>query len=112
MNMLSKCAPVAICVLVAFAHAQTTGLQDLPDDVRATVKRELARKNTMARDQGYANDSKTAASEDPPAQMGDYGQRQRQRQRDCTMNVGTQEKSAPGRKQVVVFTKPVVQLCK
>ena len=108
MKMLSNCLPVALLALAGAAQAQTTGLQELPDDVRATVKKELARKNLMERDKGGATDGSADAADESAG----GGSSPRQRPRDCTMNIGTQEKPTPGRKQVIVVaTKPVVQYC-
>ncbi len=92
--------------LAPHLQAQTTGLQDLPDEVRATVKKELA---SQRRQSAPLPDSASASAAGAvPAD----GWRTGPRQGGCAMNIGTDAPSNGRSKQVIVATKPVVQVCR
>lgn len=112
--MIRYLGPVAALLFAAnAAHAQALGLKDLPDDVRATVKKELARQSgvgtkepdkNMAQPGGGGN----AAVEPMPFQR--YGDRRAQ---GCSLSIGAAESASRGRRDVlVVATKPIVHVCR
>ena len=85
----------------ALASPQAMNLKDVPEDGRATIIKELARKNTQQ--QAQARD----ASDDE----GDTGGNKSKSA--CTMDVGSQSQRSPAqRRTITVVTGPVVQICK
>jgi hypothetical protein len=92
---------VAACALPAFASPQAMSLKDLPEDARASITKELARKNRQQDAQG------TEASGDGTGAAKAGGKN------GCTMDVGSQNQPSPGARRVVtVVTGPLVQICK
>ena len=99
MNFCINATAAAALLAAGVAHAQALGLQDLPDDVRATVKKELARKSGAA----------TAANDDPA--LADMPSDRRSK--GCSMSLAATETPSRGRRDVVfVATRPIVQVCK
>ena len=98
--MFRTCFITAAALLAAATvQAQALALQDLPDDTRATVKKELARKVTVA-------DAKDNAAVEGPTRPGGRSQS------GCAMTIGSPESPSRGKRDVVVVvTKPIVQLC-
>ena|SRR5438477_407283 len=91
---------VALFALPALASAQAMNLKDVPDDSRATITKELARKNKLEKQGGDANES-TSGQANSDAKGG------------CNMDVGSQDQSSRGaRRTLTVVTGPVVQICK
>lgn len=87
--------------LPALASPQATNLKDLPEDARASITKELARKNN----QQDAHASET--SDDGGARAG------RSNKNGCRMDVGSQNQSSSAPRRVVtVVTGPLVQICK
>ena len=90
---------VGALLSVGAPRAQVLGLQDLPDDVRATVKKELARKSGSE----VSNDDVSTGPEEPGSR----------RSKSCSISLGATESPGRGRRDMtVVTTRPIVQVCR
>lgn len=112
--MIRYLGPFAVLLFAAnAAHAQALGLKDLPDDVRATVKKELARQSgegtkEPVKEAVQPGDDGKAAVEPMPYQR--YGDRRAQ---GCSLSIGAAESASRVRRDVlIVATKPIVQTCR
>jgi len=87
--------------LPAIAGPEAMDLKDLPDDARAAISKELARKNRQA-------ESTDVVDQPDPSQGGKGRGRQ-----SCTMDIASQDKPSPASRRVIaVITGPLVQICK
>jgi hypothetical protein len=95
----------ALLALPALASAQALNLKDVPDDARATIIKEMTRKNIVKQQQGTQG---TDANDDMfgPPRPGSKGG-------GCNMDVGSQDQpSRAQRRTITVVTGPIVQICK
>lgn len=93
-------AMLLIPPITATASPQALNLKEVPDDARATIAKELARKNKQQAQEG-------AASEDGG------GSNRGGAKGGCSMDVGSQKPSSPAqRRTITLVTGPIVQLCK
>jgi hypothetical protein len=114
MTRLISIAAAAVLLTATAAGAQTLGLENLPDDTRATTKKELARRSADKRQAPNKSDTATADStaEGGKAAAATAWHMPRGKQ-DCSMSIAAAEpQDANKRKLVVVITKPVIQVCK
>lgn len=88
-------------VPAAHASPQALSLSDVSDDARATIAKELARKN---RQQKASGGDASEDESDPRGARSTGG---------CNMDVGSQNQRSPAsRRTVTVITGSVVQICK
>jgi len=91
---------LAFRALPALATPQAMSLKDVPDDARATIVKELARKKTQ---EAEASDGSSDTTESGSAKS----------KGGCSMEVGSQDqKPAAQRRTITVISGPVVQICK
>jgi hypothetical protein len=95
----------ALFALPELASAQALNLKDVPDDARATIIKEMTRKNIVKPQQVTQG---TDANDDmfgPPR----FGSKSS----GCNMDVGSQDQpSRAQRRTITVVTGPIVQICK
>ena len=94
-------ALLAFPVLPLLATPQAMNLKDVPDDARATIAKELARKKTQ---EAESADGTSGDTSEPGGGKSKAG---------CSMEVGSQsQRPAAQRRTITVISGPVVQICK
>lgn len=93
------------------AFAQAYSLKDMPDEVRATIIKEMSRKNLVKQEQ---TDTDALEKQSGIPDDESYGPRRAgTRGGGCKMDVGSQDQPSRGQRRVTtVITAPVVQICK
>lgn len=100
---------VAMFAPPALANAQALNLKDMPDDVRATIIKEVARKHMAKQSTTDNQQNQSADANDDPVGPPRTGSKSG----GCNMDVGSQDQPSRGqRRTITVVTGPIVQFCK
>lgn len=110
--MLRFISLAALFALPTLAPAQALTVKEMPDDVRATIAKEMSRKhlaNSIQKPGASAPSS--SANDDEPVTRRRAGSAPNSG--GCNMDVGSQDQpSRAPRRTVTVVSGPIVQICK